>query len=473
MCASCALCMMLWIGRIFSVANPLLTIIDDDRELCADLEAVLSSLYQVSMAHDGVGGLALLADVQPELILLDVEFLDSAMGGLEILERIMGLDNHPTVVMLTGRKDVKTVVQAMKSGAFDYLDKPADPARLVNVLSRALVSRNRLRQIQAHRDEVDRLTGTFIAADPVMIRLLESVDKIASTNVPVLVTGESGSGKEMIARRIHARSMVSSGPFVGLNCAAIPDTMVESEIFGHKKGAFTGADSMRVGKFELASGGTIFLDEIGDSPDSFQMKLLRVIGEGVFTRLGENVDHQVNARLVAATSKNLEQAIAENKFRPELFYRLNVMRIHIPALRQRQGDIMPMALHFMGQANLRFRRTVEGFSDLVEKQMLAATWDGNIRQLRNVIERAVLHAPGNILGLGDMFPQDTLSGSVCEPYHEAKERVLQGWQPAYLAQRLKENGGNVTRAAESAGLPRTSFQKMLGKAGLKPEDFNS
>lgn len=454
------------------MANPLLTIIDDDRDLCADLEAVLSSLYHVSLAHDGISGLELLADVQPELVLLDVEFLDSEMGGLEILERIMGLDNKPTVIMLTGRKDVKTVVQAMKSGAFDYLDKPADPAKLVNILSKALVSRNRLRQIQAHRSEVDRLAGPFIAADPVMIRLLDSIDKTAGTNVPVLITGESGSGKEMVARRIHAQSIVSAGPFVGLNCAAIPDTMVESEIFGHKKGAFTGADSMRVGKFELASGGTLFLDEIGDSPDSFQMKLLRVIGEGVFTRLGENIDRQVGARLVAATSKNLEQAVAENKFRPELFYRLNVMRIHIPPLRQRQGDIMPLAQHFMSQANIRFSKMVEGFSPLVEKQMLAFSWDGNIRQLRNMVERAVLHAPGKILGLGDLFSQDTFQGSVCESYHEAKDRILQAWQPVYLAQRLQQSGGNVTKAAESAGLPRPSFQKMLSKSGIKSEDFN-
>jgi len=455
------------------VANPLLTIIDDDRDLCADLEVVLSSLYQVSIANDGVSGLALLADVQPELVLLDVEFLDSDMGGLEILERIMGLDNKPTVVMLTGRKDVKTVVQAMKAGAFDYLDKPAEPAKLVNILSKALVSRYRLRQIQAHRDEVDRLAGPFIVGDPVMTRILDSVDKTAKTSVPVLITGESGTGKEMVARRIHSQSLVSSGPFVGLNCAAIPDTMVESEIFGHKKGAFTGADSMRVGKFELAAGGTIFLDEIGDSPDAFQMKLLRVIGEGVFARLGENVDRQVDARLVAATSKNLEQAIAENKFRPELYYRLNVMRIHLPPLRQRPGDIMPLAQHFLTQANLRFGRKIEGFSDLVEKQMLAANWDGNIRQLRNIVERAVLHASGRILGLGDLFFQDAFQGAVCEPYHAAKDRVLSGWQPVYLAQRMRESSGNVTKAAESAGIPRPSFQKMLGKSGIKPEDFIS
>ncbi len=453
------------------MANPLLTIIDDDRDLCSDLEVVLSSLYQITMAHDGLSGLALIAKVQPELVLLDVEFLDSEMGGLEILERIMGLDNTPTVVMLTGRKDVKTVVQAMKSGAFDFLDKPAEPAKLVNILSKALVFRHRLRQIQAHRDEVDRLAGPFIVADPVMIRLLNSIEKTAGTNVPVLITGESGSGKEMVARRIHAQSAVSSGPFVGLNCAAIPDTMVESEIFGHSKGAFTGADRMRVGKFELAAGGTLFMDEIGDSPDSFQLKLLRVIGEGVFTRLGENVDHQVDARLVAATSRNLEQAIADNQFRPELFYRLNVMRVHIPPLRQRQGDILPMAQHFLNQANLRFGRNVEGFSSLVENQMLVFQWDGNIRQLRNMVERAVLHAPGNVIGLGDMFSQDSFQGSVCESYHEAKERVLQGWQPAYLAQRLREAGGNVTKAAEIAGLPRPSFQKMLRKAGIKPEDF--
>ncbi len=455
------------------MVNPLLTIIDDDRDLCADLAVVLGSLYEITMAHDGVNGLALLAEVQPELVLLDVEFLDSNMGGLEILERIMGLDNPPTVIMLTGRKDVKTVVQAMKAGAFDYADKPADPAKLVNILSKALVSRHRQRQIQAHRVEVERLTGPFIAADPSMIRLLEKAAKTAGTNVPVLITGESGSGKEMVARRIHAQSAVSAGPFVGLNCAAIPDTMVESEIFGHKKGAFTGADSMRVGKFELASGGTIFLDEIGDSPDSFQVKLLRVIGENVLNRLGENIDRVVDARLVAATSKNLEKAIAEGKFRRELFYRLNVMRIHLPPLRQRQGDILPLARHFMGQANLRFGRSLEGFSDLLEEQMLAYSWDGNIRQLKNMIERAVLHAPGNILGLGDMFSQDSYQAPRCETYHQGKERAIQEWQPVYLTQRLKDNGGNVTKAAESAGIPRQSFQKMLRELGIKPEDYSS
>jgi DNA-binding NtrC family response regulator len=455
------------------MTGPRLFLVDDDREFCADLEVVLGGRFQVFQAHGGARALAMMDEVGPDVILLDVEFGDGGMDGLEILERMRARENPPPVIMLSGSQHLSTVVRAMKMGAFHYIAKPADPPDLINLLEQALASSQRGRQIQAQRDELGRLTGDFVAGDEVTFRLLEKVDQVAGAETTVLITGESGTGKEMIARRIHAASARSQGPFVGINCGAVPADIIESEIFGHVKGAFTGADSLRMGKFELASCGTLFLDEIGESPAAFQVKLLRVLGENVFSRLGDNKDLSVDTRVLAATSKDLEQAMARGEFRPELFYRLNIYRFHLVPLRERRGDILPLARHFLNETLPRFRRQIEGFSPAVESRMLAESWPGNVRELRNFVERAVINCSGGMIGLGDMFGQGGGVAAGPASFNEAKAAVVLEWETRYLSERLAQAEGNVTRAAELSGMSRQGFQRKLRELGLRSADFQS
>jgi DNA-binding NtrC family response regulator len=295
---------------------------------------------------------------------------------------------------------------------------------------------------------------------------------VAPTDATVLITGESGTGKEMVARRIHEQSG-TDGPFVGINCAAIPAEIIESEIFGHGKGAFTGADKQRIGKFELAAGGTLFLDEIGESPVNFQVKLLRVLGERVYTRVGENKELEVQTRVLAATSKDLARAMERGEFRSDLYYRLNNFRIHLSPLRERVGDVLPLARVFLSEAASRFRKEIHGFSPAVEKRMLENSWSGNIRQLRNEVERAVISCRGTVISLGDMFSLDPGSDSRLLPYDQAKDLVLSEWQADYCSERLRETGGNVSEAAKLSGLKRQSFQRMIRDLGIDPDEFRT
>lgn len=450
-----------------------LFLIDDDREYCADLEAVLGGRYKIFQAHDGVDALEMMDQVGPDVVLLDVDFGDGRMSGLEILERVRVRENPPPVIMLSGSQNLSTVVRAMKMGAFHYIAKPADLPELINLLDQALQSGSRGRQIRAQRGELGRLTGSFVAGDDATLRLLEKVDQVAATDTTVLITGESGTGKEMIARRIHDGSPMKEGPFVGINCGAVPAEIIESEIFGHAKGAFTGANSMRVGKFELAADGTLFLDEVGEGPPAFQVKLLRVLGENVFNRVGDNQDLSVDTRILAATSKDLEEAIARGEFRAELFYRLNIYRIHLVPLRERRGDILPLANHFLAETLPRFQRQIEGFSPAVEKRMMAEPWTGNVRELRNFVERSVINCSGGMIGLGDMFGEGGRVSVGPGQFNEAKDVVVRDWETRYLSARLTETGGNVTRAAELSGMSRQVFQRKLRELGLSSKDFQS
>ncbi len=455
------------------MTGPRLFLIDDDREYCADLEAVLGGKYMVFKAHSGDSALDMMDKVGPDVVLLDVDFGEGSMSGLEILERVRARENPPPVIMLSGSQSLSTVVRAMKMGAFHYIAKPADLPELVNLLDQALASSQRVRQIQAQRDELGRLTGSFVAGDDHTFRLLETVDQVAGTETTVLITGESGTGKEMVARRIHEGSPRLDGSFVGINCGAVPADIIESEIFGHVKGAFTGADSLRVGKFEMAAGGTLFLDEIGESPLPFQIKLLRVLGENVFARLGDNQDLSVDTRVLAATSKDLEMAIAKGEFRAELFYRLNIYRIHLVPLRERRGDILPLAKHFLAETLPRFRREIEGFSPAVESRMMAEHWPGNVRELRNFVERAVINCKGGMIGLGDMFGQAGGFAAGPAPFNEAKELMVRDWETRFLTERLTETAGNVTQAAELSGMNRQGFQRKMRELGLRSADFQA
>lgn len=458
-----------------------LFLVDDDRDFCADLEAVLGARYEIAMAHDGETALAEIGRVSPDVVLLDVDFGASELTGVQILEHIRALESPPPVIMLSGSSRVTTVVEAMKLGAFHYVMKPADPPELFNLIERALAAGRRNRQILAQRGELGRLTGSLICGDESMFRVLEQTDTVASTKATVMITGESGTGKEMIARRIHEGSTYANGPFVGINCSAFPAELIESEIFGHAANAFTGAAS-RLGKLELAAGGTFFMDEVGEAPLDLQVKLLRALGERVFSRLGENSERQVDCRIVAATSRDLEQAITTGDFRQDLFYRLNIYRIKIPPLRQRPGDVMVLARHFLDHFVAENRRPISGFSPAVEQRIVSEPWRGNVRELRNFVERAVINCQSGLIGLGDMFGAESgSSGTTTDDEAEretlslkdAADQAKHERERRYCSNRLQEAGGNVSKAAELSGVLRQSFQRKLKDLGLDPDDYKN
>lgn len=452
------------------MSGPAVLIIDDDREYCGDIHLILGQHFSVTTCQDGGQALDLLQSDSPDIVLLDVEFGPDQLQGLEILERIRGLEDPPPVIMLSGSRNLDVVVQAIKLGAFHYAPKSADLPQLLNLMEQALGSKRSRLTIQAQRQEVERLTGSYVAGDDKTIKLLEQLEMVAPTEATVLITGESGTGKEMVARRIHDRSGLE-GPFVGINCAAFPAEMIESEIFGHGKGAFTGADRLRVGKIELAAGGTLFLDEIGESPLAFQVKLLRVLSERHFTRLGENKELEVRARVLAATSRNLEEAMRAGNFREDLYYRLNNFRVHLPALRERPGDILPLAAAFLQEAAGRLGKEIHGFSPAVEKRLLDHGWPGNVRHLRNEVERAVISCGSPVIGLGDMFNLEAAFEPGHLPYDQAKLRIVKEWQTRYVSDRLRESSGNVTVAAERSGMLRPAFQRLMRSLGIDPQEF--
>ncbi len=449
-----------------------LLIIDDDRDFCADLATVFSAHLDTSVTYDGPSGLQDVERNGADVVLLDLDFGTGQSHGLEILERILELADPPQVIILSGSRDMQMVVRAIKLGAFHYVIKPADVSQLDNLIRQALRLRQGHYAVQALQEEVGRLTGNFIAGDDKTFALLRRIEKVAPTNTTVLITGESGTGKEMIARRIHDVSARRDKPMICLNCGAVPPELIESEIFGHAKGTFTGATSMRVGKMELAGDGDLFLDEIGESPVAFQVKLLRAIGEKVLVRLGENREIPVTARVLAATSENLEKAVGEGRFREALYYRLDRYRIEVPPLRERRGDIEPLALHFLGGFCRDFHRRIDGFSPVVMARFMSDPWPGNVRQLRNVIEAAVIDCEGSVITLADIRIKDRLSrrfGDGTKNYKEAAEK----FQREFIRARLAETGGNVTRAAANCGMARQQFQKKMSKLGISSREFKS
>ncbi len=449
--------------------HPRLLLIDDDDGFRADLRLLLGDRYNIREAATGHAGLEAVEMYEPQVVLLDLE-IESERDGIEILRKLSALDNHPAVIMLTQTESVATVVEAIKAGATNYVCKPPNVDHLVNVINLALADADQRRRIAALEADVDRLHGELVAVDPESRRLLEEIDLVAPTEATVLITGECGTGKEMVARRIHARSKRGKGPFVAVNCGAVPAELIESELFGHEKGAFTGADRRRRGRFELAHGGTLFLDEIGDSPDALQVKLLRVLETREYTRVGSERPLISNARVVAATSRDLDQALADGDLRSELFYRLNVFRVHLLPLRRRAGDVVALAEHFLAVSSHQLGKRIAGFEPAALANLREREWPGNVRELRNAVERAAIHCRGERIDLPDLL-HDTAGETYTLTYEEAKSRLLRDFKQRYLARQLDLAGGNVALAAERCGLKRQSLHRMLGDCDLDADRF--
>jgi DNA-binding NtrC family response regulator len=427
---------------------------DDEKNIRMVLRNELSSEgVDVSEADSGQTAIDLLEKDEYDVLLLDLNM--PGLGGIEVLKTIKALEIPTEVIVLTADAAVSTAVQAMKFGAYDYLTKPFKLEELATLIEKAcekkkLRSENLLLRSQLRREAESR---QFIAKSPVMLQLLDSVKKVAATDFPVLLAGESGTGKELVARIVHRESSRSDGPFVAINCGAIPDSMIESELFGYEKGAFTGAHARKPGLLEIAHTGTLFLDEIGDMPTALQVKLLRVIEAGSFFRLGGTREIRVVVRIVSATNKDLKAEIEKGSFRHDLFYRVSTLTVTIPPLCERREDIPLLIAHCM--------RTAPGFkhkkfSAKALHVLSEYAWPGNVRELQSVVQRAMLLSRGDVIDWTEL-PQDLNHG------HEPKGTRLEDLERNHILKVLKEAGGQRGRAAEILGIdPKTLYRKLQG-----------
>lgn len=432
-----------------TVCTPVIGIVDDEPAQRMLLEETLRRAgWRTLCAENGERAVEIAP--QCDLMLLDVRM--PGISGLMALEKIRQLPRPPVVVLLTAYIDVRDAVAAIKMGAADYLEKPVDLDELLTVIEDSLGLSH------TDQDTLDLPPG-IVAESEVLRDLFRQAIRVAPTSATVLLTGESGTGKEIFARLIHARSTRASGPLVTVNMGAIPEQLVESELFGHEKGAFTGADSVHIGRFEEANGGTLFLDEIGELPLALQPKLLRVLETGEFRRVGGSAECRADVRVIAATNRNLEQEVAAGRFREDLFYRLNVFPLCIPALRERREDIIPLAELFLKPWKKRL-------SPAAARLLAAWSWPGNARELRNVIERAAILADGDMI-LPEDLPDalrhaprvDTSSGAPERPLMEEAQRRA-------ILEALEKTGGNRTKAAQLLGISRRSLIYKLRAYGL-------
>ncbi|MBI1814347.1 MAG: sigma-54-dependent Fis family transcriptional regulator [Deltaproteobacteria bacterium] len=457
--------------------RPRLLIVDDELSVRESLRMILKERYEPVLATSGEEALDLLRQERPEVILLDV--LMPGMDGLETLERIALLKPAPPVIMLTATKTVKTAVSAMKLGAFDYITKPFDIDELHLQIDRAVQSAALLHEVEALRTEVGRRYSfdNIIGGSGKMQSVLKTVGMVAPLKTTVLITGESGTGKEVIAKAIHYNSPRASQSLVTLNCSAIPDNLLESELFGHERGAFTDAYSKKLGQFEHAHKGTIFLDEIGEMNPATQAKILRVLEQGTFTRVGGGHPVSVDVRVIAATNRDLQQGMRDGTFRSDLYYRLNVVAIHLPPLRERTEDLAPLIRHFLSLKSRELGVAEKPFNPEALDRLMSFHWPGNVRELENLIERALVLSQGSVMTLDDL-PQYVVSGE--NQPHPAQQSVIRGerrlsdavdqFEQELIRSALAEADFNQTRAAQILGTTRRILKYKMDKLGIVSVD---
>jgi two-component system, NtrC family, response regulator AtoC len=458
-------------------------VVDDEEIVRESLAGWLrNDGHVVGAAADGAAGIALLRAEPWAVVLLDLKM--PGMDGLQVLEEARKLRPEATYVVMTAYATVDTAVAAMKLGAFDYLVKPFDPEE-VSILVRRVASQQALvRENQELRRALKRELGfhDLVSRSAAMQRMFELASVAAKSSSTILVLGESGSGKEVLARAIHAESPRAGGPFVAISCAALTETLLESELFGHEKGAFTGAVARRKGKFEAAHGGTLFLDEVGDIGPKLQLDLLRVLEERRVQRVGGNEPIDVDVRVVAATNRDLARAVREGHFREELYYRLNVIPITLPPLRERKEDIPLLVQHFLVRLTAELGRRVEGVSPEAMAALVAHVWPGNVRELRNVLERGAVVAKGPFIQVEDLGLAPPPAPPVAAPAAtapapagdarapRAEPCALEDVERRHVAEVLAWAGGNVTHAARVLGIDRMTLYNKMKRYGLKRPD---
>ena len=440
-----------------------LLVADDDPGLRESLERTLTREgYRVVLASDGRAALERVQAGGVDLIVTDLRM--PGLTGLELLRAAKAIMPDVDVILLTAFGTVEEAVKAMKDGAYDFLTKPFRREQLVKLVDKALERRDLIEQNKALKKQLEdiRAKGQMIGASPAFRRMLTLVDQIADSSATILIQGESGAGKELVARTIHERSGRRNGPFVAVNCAALPETLLESELFGYEKGAFTGAAGRKEGRFELANGGTLFLDEVADLSLVTQPKILRMLQEGEFERLGGTRTLQVDVRIVAATNQDLAEMVKEKRFREDLYYRLNVITVRVPPLRERHEDIRVLAQHYLRVYAAKNGRKLEGFSNEALERLESYAWPGNVRELENLIERTVLLARKDRIDAEDLPeevagvkrpPRDAILELVGTPLADIEQRLLD--------ETLRITGGNKTQAAKLLGIDvRTVARKL-------------
>jgi DNA-binding NtrC family response regulator len=436
---------------------------------------------QVDLASDGAQALELLPHRPYSVVITDLRM--PRVGGMKLLEEIQAKRMPVTVIVTTGHGSIEEAVQAIRMGAYDFLTKPPDPERFCHLIDRALRERTLLDEVALLRSQVqERFTfQNLLSKNPRMFELFELIGDVAQTTTTVLVEGETGTGKEEVARAIHRTSSSHrSGPFVAINCAALPETLLESELFGHEKGSFTGASTQRTGRFERAHGGTLFLDEVGDIPLAMQVKLLRVLQERRFERIGGHQSIEVDVRVIAATNRSLSRLVREGKFREDLFYRLNVVKIDLPPLRERPEDIPLLAAHF-AQKHARLPHPMVQIAPDVMEILLGFSWPGNVRQLENAIERACVTARDAMIRAANLPPEIQGGGpqrvpsaiDLSRPLPEQLEELHASFEERYLRKALKKCRGHVGRCAKLSGLSRRSVTAKIGQYNIDTSEYRA
>ncbi len=486
-----------------------LLLVDDEAEIQYSFRRIFaSSSVEISTANSGEEALKLIPKLKPDLVLMDVRM--AGITGLETLRRLREIDAKLPVIMMTAYGTTQTAIEAMKLGAYDYLLKPFDVPKLQEIVHGALKVARDMRQVVSFQPllESEDYEGGVVGRSEAMQRVFKLIGQLAGSDATALITGESGTGKELVARAIYNNSHRSEKPFIAINCAAIPENLLESELFGHEKGAFTGATGQRVGKFEQCNGGTIFLDEIGDMSLPTQTKILRVLQNGTFERVGGNSPVRVDVRVIAATNKPLEKAVANREFREDLFYRLNVVRVQMPALRERKDDIRLLVNYFLRKFAQQQRRSPKSIAPEVITAFESYHWPGNVRELENVVQRAIVVAKGDAILPGDIAEEiirrpasavvaseaalPSAPGGVAVESHSSSEsvptdlsslaRLLFQWArrekslkviPAVerelIINALAETKGNQVQAAKLLGVTRATLRKRVDKFGIKQE----
>ena len=455
-------------------------IVDDEADLLQGLRRTLAPQLQarILVAENSAEALKLMAGERVDLVLTDIRMPE--MDGMRLLERIRSTDPTVTVIIMTAYGTIEKAVEAIKFGAYDFIQKPLDEQRLVHLLRKGL-ERNRLVR------EVDRLKATvgqkeglgeMVGQSSTMQKVFARIRKLAASDVTVLIRGETGTGKELAARAIHRLSPRADKPFVTVNCPALPETILESELFGYRRGAFTGADQHRTGFFDQAGGGTIFLDEIGDLSPSVQTKLLRVLQNKKIRPLGAAKDHLVDVRILAATNRDLEKKMAENRFRRDLFYRLNVASVEMPPLRSIREDIPLLVDHFLEKSARQCKQATKSVSTEVINRLLSHPWPGNIRQLENIVQNWYALTSETEVEERHLDTDDVCAAPASEQdidlrlsYQHLKEQALASFTRAYLEKLLTRHRGNISLAAQQSGMKRQSLQKIIRRHGVDPDRF--
>ncbi len=454
-------------------------VVDDKENILKLFARILGDSYEVMTAADGGRAISLIGGQEFDVIVTDLRM--PGADGFEVLRAAKARAPETEVIMMTAYATVQDAVSAMKQGAYDYLQKPFDPDDASLVVARALERRRLRAQTETLRRELEGVYSfhNLVGKSPAMKDVYQLLDQASKLEITVLLNGDTGTGKELAARAIHYHSGRKERRFVPVNCGALPSELVESELFGHAKGAFTGAVGTKPGLFEEAEGGTIFLDEIGELPLGVQVKLNRVLQEKEVRRVGDNRPEKVDVRVIAATHRDLKAEVAAGRFREDLFYRLNVFPVVLPALRDRREDIPLLATHFLEKHASALRKELSKFEPDALRALTGYPWPGNVRELENAVERAVAVAKGSAIELRDLPPdvkgtqEGAIPGEVLAkmPYREAVDLARDRVSRDYLTVLLREHEGNVTHAAQRAGMERESLHRLLKRFGIRSDDF--